>query len=133
MKQQWKVDVGEGYATPVVIGDIVYVFTRRDGQEVMAALDTASGKERWRSGYAAAYAPSPPTKVHGSGPKATPLYLDGKLFTQGITGIVSALDATSGKRLWQTRELPSIRSTARHPLLQANVASCWSIPATTRR
>ncbi|HZM94665.1 MAG TPA: PQQ-binding-like beta-propeller repeat protein [Vicinamibacterales bacterium] len=113
LKQQWKVDVGEGYATPVVIGDIVYVFTRRDGQEVMAALDTASGKERWRSGYAAAYAPSPPTKVHGSGPKATPLYLDGKLFTQGITGIVSALDATSGKRLWQTRE------PAEHPFYSA--------------
>lgn len=113
LKQQWKVDVGEGYATPLVIGDTVYIFTRRDGQEVAAALDAASGKERWRSGYAAAYTPSQPTKVHGSGPKATPLYLDGRLFTQGITGIVSAFDAASGKRLWQTRE------PAEHPFYSA--------------
>ena len=113
LKQRWKVDVGEGYATPLVIGDIVYVFTRRDGQEVVAALDAPSGKELWRSGYAAAYTPSQPTKVHGSGPKATPLFLDGKLFTQGITGIVSAFDAASGKRLWQTRE------PAEHPFYSA--------------
>ena len=66
-------------------------------QEVMTALDAATGKERWRSGYAAAYTPSQPTRVHGPGPKATPLFLDGKLFTQGISGIVSAFDAASGK------------------------------------
>jgi outer membrane protein assembly factor BamB len=113
LKQRWKVDVGEGYATPLVIGDTVYVFTRRDGQEVIAALDAATGREGWRSGYPAAYSPSQPTRVHGSGPKATPLFLDGKLFTQGISGIVSAFDAASGKRLWQTRE------PAEHPFYSA--------------
>jgi outer membrane protein assembly factor BamB len=113
LKERWKVEVGEGYATPLVIGDVVYVFTRRDGQEVVTALDAATGKERWHSGYAAAYTPSQPTRVHGPGPKATPLFLDGKLFTQGISGIVSAFDAASGKRMWQTRE------PAEHPFYSA--------------
>jgi len=113
LKQHWRVEVGEGYATPLVIGDVVYVFTRRDGQEVVTALDAATGKERWHSGYAAAYTPSQPTRVHGPGPKATPLFLDGKLFTQGISGIVSAFDAASGKRIWQTRE------PAEHPFFSA--------------
>jgi outer membrane protein assembly factor BamB len=113
LKQHWRVEVGEGYATPLVVGDIVYVFTRRDGQEVVTALDAATGKERWHSGYAAAYTPSQPTRVHGPGPKATPLFLDGKLFTQGISGIVSAFDAASGKRMWQTRE------PAEHPFFSA--------------
>ena len=98
----WRVQVGEGYATPLVVGDTVYVFTRRDGSEVMAALDAATGVERWRSSYPLPYTPSSPTVVHGSGPKATPLFHEGKLFTVGITGIVSAFDAATGKRLWQT-------------------------------
>jgi outer membrane protein assembly factor BamB len=113
LKQQWKVEVGEGYATPLLIGDVVYVFTRHDEQEVLTALDKATGTELWHSGYAAVYAPSQPTRVHGSGPKATPLFLDGKLFTQGISGIVSAFDGASGKRLWQTRE------PAEHPFYSA--------------
>ncbi|HEU4688425.1 MAG TPA: PQQ-binding-like beta-propeller repeat protein [Vicinamibacterales bacterium] len=98
----WHVDVGEGYATPLVVGETVYVFTRRDGNEVIAALDAATGVERWRSAYPLPYAPSSPTVAHGSGPKATPLFHEGKLFTVGITGIVSAFDARSGTRLWQT-------------------------------
>jgi outer membrane protein assembly factor BamB len=113
LQQQWKVEVGEGYATPLLIGEVVYVFTRRDGQEVITALDAPTGKELWHQGYTAAYTPSQPTRMHGSGPKATPLFLDGKLFTQGISGIVSAFDAASGKRLWQTRE------PAEHPFYSA--------------
>jgi outer membrane protein assembly factor BamB len=96
----WQVDVGEGYATPLVVGDAVYV--RRDGNEVIAALDATTGAERWRSSYPLPYTPSSPTVAHGSGPKATPLFHDGKLFTVGISGIVSAFDVATGRRLWQT-------------------------------
>ena len=50
----------------------------------------------------AVYTPSKPAEEHGAGPKATPLFHDGRLFTLGISGIVSAFDARSGKQLWQT-------------------------------
>jgi outer membrane protein assembly factor BamB len=113
LQPQWKVEVGEGYGTPLVVGDAVYVFTRREGREVMTALDAATGKERWQSGYAAPYSPSQPTIVHGAGPKATPLFLDGTLFAQGISGVVSAFDASSGRILWRTRE------PAEHPFFSA--------------
>src|SRR6185295_3913624 len=43
---------------------------------------------------------------HGEGPKATPLFHNGKLFTLGISGIVSAFDAATGRRLWQTPAPP---------------------------
>jgi outer membrane protein assembly factor BamB len=99
---RWRIDVGEGYATPLVVGDTVYAFTRRDGNEVMTAVDAATGVERWRSDYPAPYTPSSPTVAHGSGPKATPLFHEGKLFAVGISGVVSAFDARGGKRLWQT-------------------------------
>lgn len=70
LKSQWKVEVGEGYATPLVVGTTVYSFTRRDGQEVMAALAVATGSELWQTGYAAPYTPSDPSARHGAGPKA---------------------------------------------------------------
>jgi glucose dehydrogenase len=48
---QWTVEVGEGYGTPLIVGETVYVFPRRGGDEVMTALDAATGLERWCSGY----------------------------------------------------------------------------------
>ena len=102
LTRKWRVEVGEGYATPLVIGRTVYVFTRRDGNEVMQAFDADTGVERWRSNYAAPYSPSQAAAAHGAGPKATPLYSEGRLFTLGISGIVAAFDAETGKALWRT-------------------------------
>jgi outer membrane protein assembly factor BamB len=102
LTRRWKVDVGEGYATPLVVGDTVYVFTRRNGTEVMTALEAETGKERWHAGYPAPYAPDTPAAAHGVGPKATPLFHNGRLYTLGITGVVSAFDASTGKIAWQT-------------------------------
>jgi outer membrane protein assembly factor BamB len=102
LTRRWKVDVGEGYATPLVVGRTVYIFTRRDGQEVMTALDGATGKERWRTGYPAPYTPGQPAAKHGAGPKATPLLHDGRLYTLGVSGIVAAFGAADGKLLWRT-------------------------------
>jgi hypothetical protein len=39
LTRRWRVDAGEGYGTPLVVGDAVYIFTRRDGNEVMMAFD----------------------------------------------------------------------------------------------
>jgi outer membrane protein assembly factor BamB len=102
LTRRWRVEVGEGYGTPLVVGDIVYVFTRLDGQEGITALDASTGRQRWRTSYPAPYTPSKPAETHGAGPKATPLYHEGRLFTLGISGIVSAFDARSGKQLWQS-------------------------------
>ena len=118
LTRRWKVDVGEGYATPLVIGDTVYVFTRQAGNEMMMALNARTGAEQWRSSYPAPYSPSQPAAVHGAGPKATPLCHEGKLFTLGISGIVSAFDAATGKLLWQTPppQEPPFFSAASSPL-----------------
>lgn len=102
LTRRWKVDVGEGYGTPLVVADTVYVFARRNGTEVMTALSADTGRERWRTSYPAPYAPATPAAVHGVGPKATPLFHQGKLYSLGITGIVSAFDASTGELAWQT-------------------------------
>jgi len=102
LTRQWAVQVGEGYATPLIVGDRVFAFSRRNDDEVVTALDAETGSVLWQTTYAAPYDIFSATIVHGSGPKATPLFFDGKLFPLGISGIVSAFDATNGRLLWQT-------------------------------
>jgi outer membrane protein assembly factor BamB len=102
LTRKWKVEVGLGYATPVVIGNRVYMFARQGEEEVLDARDADSGKAIWRMSYPAPFTISPAAARHEKGPKSTPTFADGKLFTLGMTGIVSAFDAATGKRLWQT-------------------------------
>jgi outer membrane protein assembly factor BamB len=68
----------------------------------MTALDAATGQVVWQAGYPAPYMPGSPAAAHGVGPKATPAFHDGKLFTLGISGIVAAFDGVTGKLLWRT-------------------------------
>ena len=99
---KWKVDVGTGYAAPITVGDRVYAFSRQGEDEVMRALDAATGKTIWETKYNASYKPNPAaTRTHGTGPKSTPTLADGRLFTLGMTGAVTAFDAGSGQLLWQ--------------------------------
>jgi outer membrane protein assembly factor BamB len=67
----------------------------------MSALDAATGKEVWSTSYPAAFTPMKAAARHGSGPKSTPVYFKGRLYSIGMTGIVTAFDAASGKQLWQ--------------------------------
>jgi outer membrane protein assembly factor BamB len=100
--RQWKVEVGLGYAAPITVGNRVYMFTRQDSNEVMRALDAATGKVIWQTSYPAVFKPNPAaTKRHGEGPKSTPTFANGRLYTLGMSGIVTAFDAGTGKQIWQ--------------------------------
>jgi outer membrane protein assembly factor BamB len=101
LTQKWKVEVGTGYATPIVVGNRVYAFSRQDDKEVMRALDADNGKIVWETSYPAPFKMNPATARHGPGPKSTPTYSNGRLFTLGITGIVTAFNVADGKQLWQ--------------------------------
>jgi len=103
LTMKWKVDVGIGYAAPITVGDRVYAFSRQNEDEVMRALDAATGKTIWETKYNATYKPNPAaTRTHGTGPKSTPTFADGRLYTLGMSGLVTAFDAATGKQLWQT-------------------------------
>ena len=101
LNEEWSVEVGSGYASPILIGDTVYMFTRQGDDEIMQALDAGSGATRWSTGYPAPFNMVAATRNHGPGPKSTPAYADGRLFTLGISGIVTAFDAATGGQLWQ--------------------------------
>ena len=99
--KRWTVEVGTGYATPLVVGNRVFVFSRLGENETMTALDGDSGKAVWQQSYPAPFAMNPATKAHGPGPKSTPVYFNGRLYSIGMTGVVTAWDAASGKQVWQ--------------------------------
>ena len=122
LTQKWRVDVGLGYATPLVVGNRVYVFSRQGENEVMMALDADTGKEVWKSpGYPAVFDMMPATKQHGPGPKSTPVFSNGRLYSIGMTGVVTAWDANTGKQLWQkpgdVKNMPTFTSHAFSPLV----------------
>lgn len=102
LKPAWKVDVGEGHSSPVVSGGRVYLHTRIKGkdEETVTAYDAASGKELWAQSYPRAEFKSP----FGVGPRSTPSVSNGKLFTCGVTGLLTAWDV-EGKKLWQVDTL----------------------------
>ncbi|MBI3736111.1 PQQ-binding-like beta-propeller repeat protein [Candidatus Sumerlaeota bacterium] len=101
LRRLWRVPVGEGYSSPVVVNDRIFIMTRRGGDEVCLALSAKDGKEIWN------YAYDCPFKVHsaavaaGPGPKATMAYADGRIFAFGITEVLTCLDAQTGKLVWQ--------------------------------
>jgi outer membrane protein assembly factor BamB len=97
----WKVAVGEGHASPVVVGDRVYVFSRQGEDEVVQSLELASGKRAWRASYPAPYTMNPAATGHGKGPKSTPAVSGGRVVTFGIGGILSAFDAATGRLAWR--------------------------------
>jgi outer membrane protein assembly factor BamB len=77
------------------------MFTRQGENEVMRAIDAGTGKGVWQTSYAAPVTVAPAAKAHGPGPKSTPTFANGRLFTLGMGGIVTAFDAAGGKQLWQ--------------------------------
>jgi outer membrane protein assembly factor BamB len=101
LNRKWKVEVGLGYASPLVVGNRVFMFSRQGDNEVMLALDAESGKVVWRTGYPAPFTMNPAAAPHGAGPKSTPAFASGKLYSIGMTGIVTAFDAAEGRQLWQ--------------------------------
>jgi outer membrane protein assembly factor BamB len=108
----WKLKVGAGHSSPVVSGGRVYEFSREAEAEVVRALDLATGKELWKQSYPVAYEMNPAATGHGKGPKSTPVVADGRLFTLGITGVLSAWDAASGRLLWRNTFEKAHRATS---------------------
>jgi hypothetical protein len=121
LKKRWEIPVGSGHASPIVSGNRVVVFAREDDQEIVRAIELASGKEIWRAAYPAPFTINSAAWAHGAGPKSTPAIAGGRVFTFGIGGILSAFDLASGRLIWRIpapAALPQY-GTASSPLVDA--------------
>ena len=107
----WRVEIGEGYSSPVVSGGRVFVHSRRGDLEIVTALDLASGARLWRHDYPARFVQNTIVPTALPGPFATPTVDGGRVFTLGAGGILSSWDAASGALIWRNDYSASVRVT----------------------
>jgi outer membrane protein assembly factor BamB len=123
LTQKWKTTVGLGDATLALVGDKLYVFVRQGEDEVTLCLDASSGKELWKDKYKAQAVTGPPSRHPG--PRSSPAVADGKVVTIGVGGILSCLDAVTGKVVWRKDPFPKVVPqffTAMSPIIVDGVA-----------
>lgn len=99
LTKKWTATVGLGEASPALVGDRIYVFTRQGDEEVISCLDAGTGKEVWKDKYAAV-AVTGPAGQH-PGPRSSPAVAEGKICALGVGGVLSCLDAATGKVAWR--------------------------------
>ncbi len=111
-KVVWRAPVANGYSGPAVAGGKVYVMdyqiatgvvdanpggrTKLTGKERVVCLDEKTGKQLWAHSYDSVLDVSFP-----NGPRCTPSVVGGKVYALGGSGHLAALDAATGKVVWE--------------------------------
>ncbi len=107
-KTLWKRDLGEGYSSILAEGARLYTMYRvpsriyqvgKKDQEVVVAIEAASGKTIWEYRYDAPALPDMDLE-YGPGPHSTPLIVGNMLFAAGAMGMFAALDKNTGAVRW---------------------------------
>jgi outer membrane protein assembly factor BamB len=93
----WKIDVGQGFSSPVVARGRVILCHRRENRAIVESLDAATGHRLWSSEYPTVYKDD---FGFDEGPRGTPAVANEKIYTFGAEGVLQALDFTTGKRVW---------------------------------
>jgi outer membrane protein assembly factor BamB len=106
LTQVWTTTVGLGDATPALVGQKLYVFTRQGEDEVTLCLDAGNGKQLWKEQYQAQAVTG--AAARHPGPRSSPAVAGGRVITLGVGGIVSCLDADSGKVVWRKDPFPKV-------------------------
>ena len=100
----WSRPLGEGYSSILADGDLLVTMYREGDDEVVVALDAATGATRWRHAYHAPLVHDGYFDVWlnsaGPGPYSTPLIAGDTVFAVGVDGRLHALDKRTGALRW---------------------------------
>ena len=99
-QEVWRRPVGSGYAGVAVVDGKAFLFHRIDDQEITEALDAATGEGIWKTNHSTRFRPQ---VGGGDGPLCTPTVSNDKVITFGTQGMLTCLNAQTGKILWQHR------------------------------
>ena len=124
---KWTQKVGEGYSTPVVANGRLFVHSRVDPEEVVTALDLATGKPVWTAKYQSAFNKNKYANAMSKGPFSTPLVANGIVYTLGTSAVLSAFDEKTGALKWRkdwSKEIDTSRlftGTAMSPIIDSRL------------
>jgi outer membrane protein assembly factor BamB len=108
LKVLWHKPAGEGNSSPVVAGGRVFIHAKiKDkNEEEVVAFDAKTGQELWRTSYPRVEFKS----LFGNGPRATPAVAGDKVYTFGITGVLTCFKAKDGEKVWQVDTLKTFKA-----------------------
>ena len=121
LKRVWASSVGLCDASPILTGNRLYMHVRQDENEVTLCLNAETGDEIWRTINNVAPEVTGGPSAH-SGPRSTPFSSGGKIFTLGVGGAVTCLDAETGKIIWLNNDYADVPEfyAAMSPLVAAD-------------
>ncbi|MBX7168655.1 MAG: PQQ-like beta-propeller repeat protein [Pirellulales bacterium] len=100
--ETWRVELGPGYPGPIVAGDRVFVAETRDERdEVVRALDRATGRQLWEVAWPGAMKVPFFAKRNGDWIRATPACDGQTLYVAGMLDVLVALDVVTGAERWR--------------------------------
>lgn len=98
-KVLWRKQVGQGFAGPAVAGGRLILHHRIGREEIVDSIDPKTGAAQWRYSYPTTYRDD---FGFDEGPRAIPVIANGRVYTFGAEGELSALDLATGKKIWNT-------------------------------
>jgi outer membrane protein assembly factor BamB len=92
----WRIPAGPGLASPVVVGNTVFLFDAQEGKETLRAHSLDRAQESWR-----VVIDDPFTDSQGpTGPRCTPVADGDRIYAVSCRGELQCRARADGKRLW---------------------------------
>lgn len=95
-KEIWKQRIGPGWSSIAAVGNLLFTQEQRGDMEAVVAFDAKTGAEVWSHEDKTRFS----EELGGDGPRATPTFADGCVYTLGATGVLNCLDAADGSLVW---------------------------------
>ena len=98
-RRLWMRALGDGYSAIAVESGKLYTMYRSGVQDVVVALDAATGTTVWEYRYDAPFTGEYELE-QGPGPRSMPLVVGSQVYTVGASGKLHCLNKQTGKLVW---------------------------------